>query len=86
VSGTTPSRAAVIAAARREVRDGISPEMAVLIGYSAAAGERLNPEAFDDSAILLRAERLLDDGMRLGEAITEARENLVTWALPQEHT
>lgn len=86
VSDLALSSEAVIAAARQELRDGISIEIAALIGCSAVMGKRLDPEAFDDSAILLRAERLVADGMRLDEAVAEARENFVAWTLPQERT
>jgi hypothetical protein len=74
----------VLAAARRAMRPGISAEQAVLIGYAEVAGEPIHPSAFDDAAVLLRAECLLDDGVRVEKALRTARAELVTWSLLYE--
>lgn len=75
----TPTRGEVLEAARAELRPGIGPELALLIGWSAAAGQRLDPEERDGAATLLRAQRLMLGGTGLGEAITTARAELAAW-------
>jgi hypothetical protein len=58
---------------------GLTAEQACVIGYSELTGEPLNPYAFDDAAVILRAERLVLDGLLLEVALGTARRELVTF-------
>lgn len=80
----TITPAALLAAAREHVRPGISFEQGVVIGYSQLSGEELDPWNFDDAAVILRAERLIHDGVNVGIAIRAARDELVRWATPED--
>ncbi len=77
----TVTRHALLAAARRALRPGINDHQAVVIGYAELTGEPLDPWAFDDAAVVLRAERLLLDGLPVDEALRTAREEHATWNL-----
>lgn len=68
-------------AARRHYRPGISPHQAILLGYAELIAAPLDPERFDDSAILLRAERLVLEDVPVGEALATARRELATWRI-----
>lgn len=72
-------REALREAARRLMQPGITPEHAVVIAYSDLAGKPLDPWAFDDAAIILRAERLLIEGLLVADAVETARAEFVTW-------
>ena len=74
-----PSKREVVAAAEREMAPGVSPRQAVLIGFSAAEGRRLDPFGLVDSATLYRAELLWRDGMRISEAVAAARTERPRW-------
>lgn len=76
---TQITREALVAAARRVLRPGISEHQAVVIGYAELVGVPLDPFAFDDAAIILRAERLLIDGVVVPEAVATARREMATW-------
>jgi hypothetical protein len=67
-------------AARRALRPGLSAHQAVVVGYAQLVGEPLDPFAFDDAAVILRAERLLLEGLSAPDAVRAARDELVTWA------
>ena len=75
-------REALREAAHRHHRKGISQHQAVVLGYAELVGTPLDPEAFDDAAILLRAERLLLEDVGLSEALGTARRERVTFSLP----
>lgn len=73
---------ALLAAARQVLSShlsGISNEQAVVIGYSQLIRQPLDPELFDDSALILRAERLVLDGLNVAGAVATAREEFATW-------
>ena len=82
MSGPLVDREELRAAAHRHYRPGISKRQAIVLGFAELTGQPLDPDAFDDSAILLRAERLLLDGVRIGEALAVARTELATWGVP----
>jgi hypothetical protein len=69
-------------AARRHYRPGISPHQAIILGYAELAGCPLDPAGFDDSAVMLRAERLVLDDVPVGEALATARREAATWGVP----
>ena len=80
-----------LAAAARRAREraeadngGITLEQACVIGYSELIGGPLDPYVLDDAAIILRAERLILDGLLLDPALRTAREELATfsWSSP----
>ena len=77
------SRDELTAAARGFVRPGISIPVAFVLGFADLSGQPLNPEAFDDAAVILRCERLVDDGIGLSEALRTAHAERVTWRLPK---
>ena len=58
---------------------GITPEQAVIFACAELSGSPLDPFGFDDAAILLRAERLVVDGLAASEALSTAQSELVTW-------
>lgn len=78
---TAVTREALIEAARAELRPGLSRRQAIVIGFSALLGERLDPERFDDAALILRAERLLLEGLSVVDAVATARAEAVTWGI-----
>jgi hypothetical protein len=59
---------------------GISPEACVVLAVAELREEPLDVFAFDDAAIVLRAERLVLDGMSAGEALATARTEHTTWS------
>ena len=71
---------ALLDAARRHRRPGINARVALVLAYAELEGNRLDPEAFDDAAVILRAERLLMDDVPVVLALATAREELVTFA------
>lgn len=73
------TRAALLEAARTEVRQGLGSEAAVVVAWSRLTGEPLDPYGFDDAAVILRAERLIVDGLGVADAVAAARAELVTW-------
>ncbi len=75
-------REALRLAAHRHYRKGISKHQAIVVAFSELVGAPLNPEAFADAAILLRAERLLLEDLGLSEALGTARREPVTWSVP----
>jgi hypothetical protein len=76
------TREALLEAARTVLQTGLSGEQAVVVGFSRLVGEPLDPFAFDEAAVILRAERLLMEGLGVVDAVHIAREELVTWAVP----
>jgi hypothetical protein len=76
-------REALRAAAHRHHRPGITAHQAIVLAYAELTGSPLNPNSFDDSAVLLRAERLVLDGVTVSEALTTARDEFITWSVPQ---
>ena len=83
---TKVSREALLVAARRHQRPGISDRVALVLGYTDLVGYPLDPEAFDDAAVLLRAERLLMDDVPLREALRTACTECVTLTAGREQT
>ena len=78
-------REALREAAHRHHREGgITKHQAVVLAFAELVGASLNPEAFDDAAILLRAERLVLEDVGLNEALRTAQRELVTWSLPSD--
>lgn len=73
------SKEALLAAAQRALGPGITREQAVIIGYAELSGEPLDPWLLDDAAVILRAERLLIEGLLAAEAIATARREHATW-------
>ena len=69
-------------AAHRYHGPGITWCQAIILGFAELTGEPLDPYAFDDAAILLRAERLFQEEVAVDEALRTAREELVTWSVP----
>jgi len=78
----TVDREALRQAAHRHRRQGISNRQALILAYAELIGAALDPYAFDDAAILIRAERLLLEDLGLSEALNSARLELVTWGVP----
>jgi hypothetical protein len=74
-------RESLRATAHRHYRPGISAHQAIVLAYSELTGRPLAPDTFDDSAVLLRAERLLIDGLSVSEAIDTARAEFATWSV-----
>lgn len=75
------TRNELLEAARDALKPGVRPAEAVVLAYAKLVGEPLDPEGFDDAAVLLRAVRLLDDGMSVVEAVATARREGATWGL-----
>ena len=75
-------REALKAAAHRHYKPGISGRQAILLAFTELRGTPLDPDIFDDAAILARAERLLLEDLSLSEALGTARRELVTWSVP----
>ena len=71
-------------AARRVLAPGISREQAIVIAWSELAGDPLSPWLLDDAAIILRAERLLIEGIKVDAAVATARAELIAWVEPEE--
>jgi hypothetical protein len=71
-------------AARLLLRPGISKVQAVVLAFAELDGRPLDPERFDDSAMILRCERLLDDGVGIEQALRTAHAEHITWAAPAE--
>jgi hypothetical protein len=66
------TREALLAAARRHLRPGITPQVALVLGYAEVGGQPLDPENFDDAAVILRAERLVLDDVPVELALSTA--------------
>ena len=49
------------AARRHQRRPGINPRVAAVLAYAELVGHSLDPEAFDDAAVILRAIQLMDE-------------------------
>jgi hypothetical protein len=75
------TRQAVIEAARRWLRPGITRPQALALGYAEASGQPLDPCDFDDAAVLLRAETLLLELVDVAGAVETARAEFATWNL-----
>jgi hypothetical protein len=60
---------------------GIIEEQAAVMALADLQGSPLDPYSFDDAALLLRAERLLHDGLSVAHALGTAREELATFAI-----
>ena len=73
------TREALLVAAREALEPGLAPDLAVVVGYSRLIGEPLDPFRYDDAALVLRARRLLDEGLGVAEALRTARAELATW-------
>lgn len=82
MNGASVDREELRAAAHRHYQPGISKRQAIVLGYAELTGQPLDPFGFDDAAILLRAERLVLDGVGLGQALAVARAESVTWGVP----
>jgi len=74
----------IAAAARRLWRPGLSKLQAVICAVAELDGRPLDPEGFDDAAVILRCERLIREGVDVTEAIAAARRELTTWGIPQD--
>ena len=72
------------AAAREFALPGVPLPVAFVLAYATLAGEPLDIEAFDDSAVVARARRLVEDGVGLSEALRTAHAERVTWRIPEE--
>ena len=83
MSGHEISREQLKAAARGFARPGVSMPVAYVLAFADLSGQPLDPEAFDDAAVLLRCERLVDDGVGLSEALRTAHAERVTWRIPE---
>jgi hypothetical protein len=75
------TREALLVAAREALGPGLAADLAVVVGYSRLIGEPLDPHRYDDAALLLRARRLLDEGLSVAEALETARAELATWSV-----
>jgi hypothetical protein len=77
----SPDREALREATERWLaRPGFRPEEAVVLGAADLLGDPLDPWSFDDAAIVLRAARLVDDGVHVVDAISTARNERATFA------
>jgi hypothetical protein len=74
------TREGILSRARRHLRPGIPAEAAVVLAYAELDDRPLDPWRFDDAAIVLRAERLLIEGLTVAEALEAARAEHPTWA------
>ena len=70
---------ALLEAARRHRRPGITPHIARVLAYAELLGYPLDPQTFDHAAVVLRAERLLLDDVPLAEALRTACDEFVTF-------
>ena len=77
------TREALLEAARSALRPGITPAAAIVIGYSQIIGQPLDPFEFDDAALILRAERLLAEGLGVSAAVQTAHAEKATWGIAQ---
>lgn len=71
-----PSHSEVRTRAQQYLVPGIRPEEALVIAYADLDGQPLDPEVFDDAALILCAGRRVLDGDNLGDAIAYARQEL----------
>jgi hypothetical protein len=74
------TRDTLLVAARKHLGPGMTRQQAVVVAYAELVGEALDPWAFDDAAIILRAEALLLEGLTVVDAVATAREELATWS------
>ena len=72
----------IVVVARRLLQPGLSKLQCVICAVAELDGQPLNPAAFDDAAVILRCERLVGDGLDLGEALRTARAERITWRIP----
>jgi hypothetical protein len=70
----------LLAAARRHLRPGISADQALVLAFAELTESPLDPWSFDDAAVLLRAERLLIEGVRVSDALDTARTEKASFA------
>ncbi len=75
---------ALAEAARRILRPGITAHQAVILAYTELVGNPLDPWDFDDAAVLLRTERLFEDGLTVPEALAIARAELIRFSVPED--
>lgn len=78
------TRTELVDAARRHLQPGISHEQALVLGYAELDGTPLDAWSFDGAAELLRAERLLQDGLTLPLALTTARAERIHFSVPTD--
>jgi hypothetical protein len=71
---------AIGARAKELVGPGINGRVALIVAFSELEGSPLDPEGFDSSAVILRAETLMLDCVELEDAVKTAREEFATWA------
>ena len=74
----------IVVVARRLLQPGLSKLQCVICAVAELDGQPLDPEAFDDAAVILRCERLIREGIDVTEAIGAARRELTTWGIPQD--
>ena len=58
---------------------GITAEQAAVLALADLEDSPLDPYSFDDAAVLLRAERLVIDGVGVEDALVTALRELATW-------
>lgn len=75
------TRERLLAAAREEIRPGLRPEQAIVVAYSKLADDPLDPFGFDAAAVILRAERLVLEGVGLADAVGTVRKERATWTV-----
>jgi hypothetical protein len=51
---------------------GVTGAVALVLACAERQGRPLDPRAFDDAAVLLRAEDLLEDGLAVEDALAQA--------------
>ena len=73
------TRAQLVEATWDWLRPGLSLEFAIVTAYAGLVGAPLDPFDFDDAAVILRAERLIAEGLDVSEALGTARAELATW-------
>lgn len=73
----------IVVVARRLLRPGLSKLQAVICAVAELEGTPLDPEGFDDAAVILRCERLIREGVDAVESVAAARRELTTWGIPQ---
>lgn len=79
------TRQQLLAAAREARTSGagywLSAEEAIVVGFAGLMGAPLHPFSWDDSAVILRARELLDEGLDVAEAVRTARDEAATWGI-----
>lgn len=69
----------LLVAAQRHQRPGISQHVAIVLGYAELIGHPLDPENFDQAAVILRAERLLQEDLPVDVALRTAVAEFATF-------